>query len=91
MGDRTNVVSHAHNTASKLSGIELIGAITEHESNQGDCSGSAKKKNSEDFLEQCLMETSSKNLVETLKFTNDLKMSIPSSMQDTMMKLVHKL
>lgn len=37
------------------------------------------------------METSSKNLVETLKFTNNLKMSIPSSMQDTMMKLVHKL
>ena len=50
MGDRTNVVSHADNTASKLSGIELIGAITEHESNQGDCSGSAKKKNSEFFF-----------------------------------------
>lgn len=49
-----------------------------------------RKKNSEDFLEECLVEISSKNLVETLKFTNDLKMSIPSSMQDTMMKLVHK-
>jgi hypothetical protein len=43
-GDRANVVLHAYNTTSKLSGIELIGAITEHESNQGDCSGNAKKK-----------------------------------------------
>ena len=44
MSDRANVVSHAHNTILKPSGIELLGAYTEEESNQGESSGSAKKR-----------------------------------------------
>ena len=97
MFDRANVVSHAHASAVEGDGVKCT-TTTEpniaENSGRDSTSKSPEPKRKEDlFMERCIDEIreSSKSLMEGLKATDDIKMALLMSMQQTMSKMVDKL
>lgn len=97
MSDRAHVVSHAHASATNPDGPK---STTNSDTNSvapkgGECSSkpSEPKRKDEVFLERCIGEIkeSSKHLMDSLRASDDMKMSILMSMQKTMERLVDKL
>ena len=97
MSDRAHVVSHAHASATKPNGPTptTVSDTNSFAHNSGEAtSKSPEPKRREDiFLEKCIGEIkeSSKHLMDSLRVSDDMKMSLLMSMQKTMKKLVEKL
>ena len=97
MSDRAHVVSHAHASATDPDGpksaSEVFTTTTEHKSGESISKSPKPKRKDDIFLERCLgrIEESSKNLMDSLKASDDMKMNFLMSMQQTMQKLVEKL
>ena len=97
MHDKANVVSHAHASATNPDGSKG-GAILETNTMEvrdgKSTSKSPEPKRKEDvFLEQCIgsIEDSSDKLIQVMKSSDEMRMTLLLSMQQTMMKLVEKL
>ena len=97
MYDRANVVSHAHASAMNPDGPKGGATLDTNtmEIRDGEStSKSPEPKRKEDlFLEQCIgkIEDSSDKLIQVMKSSDEIRMSLLLSMQQTMMKLVDKL
>ena len=96
MSDRAHVVSHAHASATNPDGPKDASAslanTTEHKSGESTSKSPEPKRKEEIFLERCLgrLEESSKNIMDSLKTSDEMKMALLMSMQQTMQKLVEK-
>ena len=96
MSDRAHVVSHAHASATNPDGPKSTTFSDTNTSahTSGECSSkSPEPKRKEDiFLERCLGEIrdSSTRLMESMKASEEMKMTLLMSMQKTMEKLVDK-
>ena len=97
MFDRANVVSHAHASAMDGDGVKCT---TMSDTNMTDIRTDAsssklpESKCKEDALvERCMseMKKNGKNLVDSLKANDDVKMALLMSIQQTIAKLVDKL
>ena len=92
MFDRANVVSHAHSSANNPDGPK--GASTSNTNTIESVSQSPKhKKKDELVMERCMseMRDTSKNLIDSLKASDEIKMNLLMSISQTMQKLVEKL
>jgi hypothetical protein len=92
MHDRAHVVSHAHGSApendfiEKGEGSNFVSVVPLEKSVE-------KPKKYEQLMERCLeeMRESGKQMMENLKTTEDIKITLLISMQETMKALVEKL
>ena len=97
MSDRTHVVSHAHASAMNPDGPKATsGSVlnnTDYKSDESTSKSSEPKRKDEIFLEHCLrrIEDNSNKLLDSLKASDDMKMSLLISLQQTMTKLAEKL
>ena len=97
MSDRANVVSHAHASATTPDGPKSTTATDiltpELKSGESTSSSPEPKRKEDVFLERCIgrIEESSKNLMDSLKSSDEMKMALLMSIQQTMQKLVEKL
>ena len=97
MSDRAHVKAHAHASASNPEGPKstCVSDTFTTDQKSGECSSkSPEPKCKEDvFLDRCIgeMRESTKTLMDTIKASDDMKMSLLISMQQTMLKLVEKL
>ena len=97
ISDRAHVISHAHANAMNPDGPKSASAsftnTTEHKSGESTSKSPEPKRKDDVFLERCLgrIEESSKNLMDSLKASDDMKMALLMSMQQTMQKLVEKI
>ena len=97
MSDRAHVVSHAHASAMNPDGqMAASGSVlgnTDHKSGESTSKSSEPKRKDEIFLERCLgrIDNNSDKLLDSLKASDDLKMSLLISMQQKMAKLAEKL
>ena len=96
MSDRAHVVSHAHTNATNPDGPKSASAsftaTTKHNASETTSKSPEPKHKEKIFLERCLgrIEESSKNLMDSLKASDDMKMTLLMSMQQRMQKLVNK-
>ena len=96
MSDRTHVVSYAHASATNPDGPKCASpSLTtpmEHKSGESTLKSPEPKRKEEIFLNRCLdrIEESSNKLMDSLKASDDMKMTLLMSMQQTMLKLVEK-
>ena len=96
MSDRAHVVTHAHASATNPDGPKSTNISDTNNSahTSGECSSkSPERKRKEDiFLERCLSEIreSSNRLLDSMKASEEMKMTLLMSMQKTMEKLVDK-
>lgn len=97
MYDRANVVSHAHASAVNPDGPKCTSIsdtnTTEQRSGESTSKSPEPKHKEEMFLERCIGEIrqSSQSLMDGMKASDDMKMALLISMQQTMQKLVEKL
>lgn len=97
MYNRANVVSHAHARAKNADGLKSTATsvtnTTEHKSCENTPKSPEPRRKDDVFMERCVSEIreSSKNLTDTLKASEEVKMALLMSMQQTMQKLVDKL
>ena len=97
MSDKAHIISHAHASAMELDGPKSANAsftnTTDHKSGEGTSKSPEPKRKDDIFLERCLgrIEESSKSLIDSLKASDDMKMTLLMSIQQTMQKLVEKL
>ena len=97
MFDRANVVPHAHSSAVNSDGPKCVANsdTNTYDQRSGESiSKSPEPKHKEEiFLERCIgkIEESGKSLIEGMKSSEDMKMALLLSMQQTMAKLVQKL
>jgi hypothetical protein len=97
MSDRAHVVAHAHASATNPEGPKPTSpsdAFTaDHKPRMSSSKSPEPKRKEEVFFERCInqMEQSSTCLIDFLKASDDMKMSLLISMQQTMLKLVEKL
>ena len=97
MSDRAHVVSHAHAIATNPDGPKStsasVTATTEPNASENTSKSPEPKSKGKHFLEKYLgrSEDSSKYLMNSLKTSDDMKMTLLMSMQQTMQKLVEKL
>ena len=97
MSDRAHVVSHAHASAMNPDGpIAASGSVlgnTDNKSGENTSKSPEPKSKDEIFLERCLdrIENNSDKLLGSLKASDDLKMSLLISMQQTLAKLAERL
>ena len=92
MFDRANVASHAHSSAINPDGPK--GAATSNTKTNESVSKSPKYKRKDEFvMERCMgeMRDTNKNLINSLKASDEMKMNLLMSIQQTMQKLVEKL
>jgi hypothetical protein len=92
MFDRANVVSHAHASAINPDGLKE--AATSNTNTNESVSKSPKHKRKDELvMERCMgeMRDTSKNLIDSLKASDEMKMNLLKSIQQTMQKLVEKL
>jgi hypothetical protein len=97
MSDRAHVVAHAHASATNPEGpkptspSDAFGA--DHKPGMSSSKSPEPKRKEEVFFKKCInqMEQSSIRLMDSLKASDDMKMSLLISMQQTMLKLVEKL
>ena len=97
MSDRAHVVSHAHASAMNPDGpMAASGSVlgnTDLKSGESTSKSPEPKHKDEIFLERCLgrIENNNDKLLDSLKASDDLKMSLLISMQQTMAKIADKL
>ena len=97
MSDRAHVVPHACVSATNPDGPKSTSAsftnATEHKSGESTSKYSEPKRKDDIILEQYIgmIEENSKTLMESLKASDDIKMTLMMSMQQIMQKLVEKL
>lgn len=97
MYDRANVVSHAHESAVNPDGPKCTATsdtfTAEQRSGESTSKSPEPKRKEEMFLERCIGEIrqSSQSLMDGMKASDDMKMALLVSMQQTMQKLVEKL
>ena len=97
MFDRANVVSHAHASANYPDGpvgtATSNSKTTEHRSGESITKSPEPKRKDEVALDRCIseMRDTSKNLIDALKASDEMKLGILMSIQQTMQKLVEKL
>lgn len=93
MSDRTHVVSHVHASATNLDGLKSGSASVTNvmEQNCGDNTSKSPepKRNDDLFIKRCIdrIEESSNKLMDSLKASDDMKMSLFMIMQQTMQNL----
>ena len=96
VSDRTHVVSYAHANVTNPNGMKFTSASAttsmEHNASESTSKYPEPKRNDDIFLERYIgrIEESNKAIMNTLKASDDMKMSILMSMQQTMQKLVDK-
>ena len=96
MYDRANVVSHAHASAFNPDGPKVTATsdtnTTEHRSGESTSKSPEPKHKEDTFLERCIgkIEESSKSIIESMKASDEMKMALFMTMQQTMQKLVDK-
>ena len=97
MSDGAHVVSHPHTSATNPDGpkpttFSDTNSIA-HKSGECTLKPPEPKRRKDVFLEQCFGEIreSSKHLIDSLKASEKMKMTLLLSMQKTMKKLVEKL
>ena len=96
MSDRVHVISHAHTSATNPDGPKSTRAsdtnITEHKNGESTSKSSEPKRKEDIFMEWCISEikVNSKNLMNSLKASDDMKMALFMNMQQTMQKLVEE-
>lgn len=97
MHDKTNVMSHAHTSATNPDGLKSASTsdtnTTEHRSGESILKSLEPMRKEEIFMKRCIGEIreNSKSLTDILKASDDMKMTKLMSMQQTMQKLVEKL
>ena len=97
MSDRAHVRAHAHASAMNPDGpsstTKFDTKTTAHKSGETTSKSPEPKRKEDIFLERCLseMRESSKNLIDCMKASEDMKMALLISMQKTMEKMVDKL
>lgn len=97
MHDRANVVSHAHASTMNPDGPKSASTYdtntTEHRSGKSTSKSPEPRRKEDTFMERCTGEIreSSMTLMDSLKASDDMKMALLMSMQQTMMKLIEKL
>jgi hypothetical protein len=99
MHDKANVVSHAHTSDVNHDGPQSdtvpVSYTNTMEQRSGKLSSKSPKPKRKDdiFMERCLSEIreSSRTLMEGLRVTEEMKISLLMSMQATMAKLVDKM
>ena len=97
MYDRANVVSHAHASAMNpdgpKGGVTLDTNTVEIHDGENTSKSPEPKRKEDMFLEQCIrkIEDSSDKLIQVMKSSDEMWMTLLLSMQQTMMKLVEKL
>ena len=91
MSDRAHIVAHAHTSTMDPDGPKSN--TMEHKSGESTSKSPEPKHKDDIFLERCIgrIEESSKSLMDSLKASDDMKMTLLMSMQQTMQKLVEKL
>ena len=97
ISDWAHVVLHAHASATNpdgpKSGSASFNHTTKHKSGESISQSPEPKRKDDIFLERCIgrIEESSKTLMDSLKTSDDIKMVLLMSIQQTMQKLVEKL
>ena len=97
MFDRANVVSHAHASATKpdgpKDGVTVDTNTLENRSGESTSKSPEPKQKEEFFLERCIdkIENSSDKLIQVMKSSDDMRMTLLLSMQQTIQKMVEKL
>ena len=97
MSDRAHVRAHAHASATNPDGpsstTDSDTKTTAHMSGETTSKSPEPKRKEDIFFERCLiqMRESSKNLIDCVKGSEDMKMALLMSMQKTMEKMVDKL
>ena len=97
MYDRAHVVSHAHSSAINPDGPVATSAsdtnVRELRSGDSISKSPEPKRKEETVVERCLGEIreGSKEIMESMKASEDMKMTLLISMQQTILKLVEKL
>ena len=97
MFDRANVVSHAHSSAVNLDGPKCVANsytnTFDQQSGESTSKSPEPKRKEEIILKRCIgkIEESDKSLIDGMKSSEDMKMALLVSMQQTMAKLVDKL
>lgn len=97
MFDLANVVTHAHTSTRNADGLKSTVALdtntTEQRSGKSTSKSPEPKRKEDIFMERCVGEIreSRKTLMKSLKASEDMKMVLLMSMQQTMQKLVDKL
>ena len=97
MFDRANVVSHAHASAVNPDGLKCMATSDTNTMEQrcGDSSSKSPEPKRKDniFMKWCIGEIreTSRNLMESMKASDNMKMALLMSMQQTMQKLIEKL
>jgi hypothetical protein len=92
-----NVVTHAHTGARNANGLKSTATsetnTTEQRSGESTSKSPAPKRKEDIFLERCIGEIleSNKILIESFKASEDRKLALLMSMQQTLQKLVDKL
>jgi hypothetical protein len=92
MHDKANVVSHAHASATNSTSTSDTNT-TEHRSGENTSKSLEPMRKNQIFMKRCIGEIreSSVSLTNSLKASDDMKMTLLMSMQQTMLKLVEKL
>ena len=97
MFDRANVVSHAHANAVNPDGPKCTAIsntnTTEQRSGESTSKSPEPKRKDDMFMKRCIgkIRETSRTLMESMKASDDMKMALLMSMQQTMQKLVEKL
>ena len=97
MFDRTNVVSHAHASVVDGDGVKCTATsetnATENSFKESTSKSPEPKRKDDLFMDKYMGEIreSSKNLMNNLKASDEMKMNLLMSMQQTISKLVDKL
>ena len=97
MSDRAHVVTHAHASATNPDGPKLATFsdtnTAVHKSGESTSKSPEPKRNEDVFLTRCLGEIreSSKQWVDSMKASEDMKLTLLMSLQKTMEKLIEKL
>ena len=87
MSNRAHVILHAHVNAMNPDGPKSTSAsdtnTTEHKSGESTSKSSKSKRKEVNFLERCIgqIRESSKSLMNSLKASDDMKMTLLMSMQ----------
>ena len=97
MSDRAHVVSHAHASTTNPEGPSKTSASdtfnVEHKSGESSSKSPGPKRKEDSLVERCIgeMKESSKTLMDGLKASDDIKLSLLLSMQQTMQEIAKKL
>ena len=97
ISDRAHVISHTHASATNPDGLKKSSTtetnIMKFRSGEGTSNSPEPKRREEVFMERCLGEIreSSKNLMDSMKTNNEMKMTLLLGMQQIIQKMIEKM